>query len=81
MYRKKEREENKMGYKGTRKVEATFYINKEKTETRTMIQTFTSYTESIEKSRKSLTSQVERYADNPYMIEVKNISEYFESMF
>jgi len=66
-----------MYYVGERKVNATFYVDKAHTETRTLTQTFKACAETIDKCRESLNKQVARYADNPYMIEVKPISEHF----
>ena len=68
-----------MYYVGTRKVEATFYTDTNKTTTRTMVHTFKSCAETIDKCRESLTKQVNRYADNPFVIKVTPISEYFEN--
>ena len=66
------------GYKGTRKIEATFYIDVNKTEVRTMTHTFVTYDNTIDECRKNLTEQINRYKDNPLMIKVTLISEYFE---
>ena len=66
------------GYKGTRKIEATFYIDVNKTEVKTMIHTFVTYDNTIDECRKNLTEQINRYKDNPLMIKVITISEYFE---
>ena len=64
-------------YVGERKIKATFFVDKTRTETRTMVHTFKTCAETIDKCRESLDKQVARYADNPYMIEVKPVSEYF----
>lgn len=69
-----------MGYKATRKVEATFFVDVARTETTTIIQNFIAFGMTMDEARKSLTEQVERYTCNPYMIKVVPISEYFENV-
>lgn len=66
-------------YVGIRKVNATFYTNVEKTEVRTMVHTFKTCQNTIDECRKALTKKVNEYKNNPYIIEVTPISEYFEN--
>ena len=69
-----------MAYKGTRKIEATFYADVNKTEVRTMTQTFVTCAYTIDKCRENLTKQVKRYADNPFIVKVTPMSEHFETV-
>lgn len=81
MYRKKEREVNKMvNYIGTRKVNATFYTDYERTKIETITTHFTGVGETIDKTRKSINEKVKRYTNSTYVIEVTPISEYFETI-
>lgn len=67
-----------MYYVGERKVEATFFVDNTKTETRTMVHTFKTCDETIDKCRENLTKKVNEYASLPLMVKVVPISEYFE---
>lgn len=68
-----------MYYVGERKVVATFYTDMNKTTTRTMEHVFKTCDVTIDKCRENLTKKVTEYADNPLMIKVVNVSEYFQN--
>ena len=68
-----------MGYTGVRKVNATVYADLTKTDTRVVTVGFKAYAKTIDEVREILTRQMERYADNPFVVEVKPISEHFEN--
>ncbi len=63
-----------MNYKATRKIEVTFNNGKVITETLVVFDI------AIDNARAKLTRKVEHYTNNPCTVEVKNISEYFETL-
>ena len=69
-----------VNYIGTRKVNATFYTDYERTKIETITTSFTGVGETIDKTRKSINEKVKRYTNSTYVIEVTPISEYFETI-
>ncbi len=66
-----------MTYVGERKVKVTVYTDVEKVNTRVITQTFKTCDYTIDKCRDNLTKQIKKYSDNPYIVKVIPVSEYF----